>query len=365
MKIKDLVSPIENNAHRSLQEEYDNSGLIVGCYGNDVNKALVALDCTEEVVDEAINKGCDIIFTHHPILFSGLKKINGRNYIERVIIKAIQNKISIYAAHTNLDNYGKGVNHYFSEKLGLKNCTILAPKQNILNKLVVFCPLSHAEQVRSAIFQAGAGTIGDYDYCSFNSSGKGSFKAQEGTDPFVGEIGKIHYEEEIRIETIFPTFLKSNIIHKMIEAHPYEEVAYDIYPLNNEHSRVGAGMIGELENEMGIIDFFNEVKEVFQTGCIRHTQFIKDKVKKIAFCGGSGSFLIDKAKKAGADVYLTGDIKYHQFFDAEEKIVIADIGHFESEQFTMELIYDAIKENFPKFAISISEVKTNPVNYFV
>lgn len=361
--INKITSFLDTYAHPAYQESYDNAGLITGSDSENLNGALISLDCTEEVIEEAMAKNCNLIIAHHPIVFSGLKKLTGRNYVEKTIIKAIKNNIAIYAIHTNLDNIHTGVNAKICSMLGIKNTRVLQPKKGILKKLVVFCPEDKAAEVRIAVFEAGGGNIGDYDNCSFNTSGTGTFRASEGADPYVGEVGKEHHEKEVKVEVIIPAHLQGSIIKKMIGAHPYEEVAYDIYPLDNEHQRVGSGMIGELENEMDEMAFLQFLKKTMKTGCVKYTKLKGKKVKRVAVCGGSGSFLLNDAIRQKADMFVSADFKYHQFFDAEEKIVIADIGHYESEQFTKELIHELLNKNFPTFALHLSETKTNPVNY--
>ncbi len=322
------------------------------------------MDVTEKVIDEAIEKKAQLIVSHHPLVFSGLKKITGKNDVERSLIKAIQNNISIYAAHTNLDSVAGGVNGKICEKLKLQNCKILQPASGLLKKLVTFIPENHSEEVRKAVFEAGAGNIGNYDFCGFTTIGLGSFRGNENTNPFVGEKGKIHYEKEVRFETIFPSHLQGKIVHALLQAHPYEEVAYDIYPLENKNHNVGMGMVGEFTEPIPETEFLQKLKSTFNTGVIKHTALKNKPVKKVAVCGGAGSFLLSAAIAAGADFFVSGDFKYHQFFEAENKIVIADIGHFESEQFTKELFYELLKKKFPKFAVHLSEVNTNPVFYF-
>jgi len=364
LKIKEIAHFFETIAPLSLQESYDNAGLLVGDSEAEVAIALVAIDVTEKVVDEAIEKKAGLIIAHHPIVFSGLKKLTGKNYVERTVMKAVKNDIAIYAAHTNLDAVTGGVNAKICEKLGLKNCRILQPVPGKLKKLVTFIPFDSVEKVRTAVFEAGAGNIGNYDYCGYNLEGTGSFRGGEESNPYVGIKGKVHYEKEIRFETIFPGWLQSKIVKALFEAHPYEEVAYDIYPLENVFEKAGMGMVGELEKPLPENDFLTLLKNIFGTGCIKHTALKGSTVKKVAVCGGAGSFLLNHAKAAGADFFVTGDFKYHQFFDAENKIVIADIGHYESEQFTKELFYELLTKKFPKFAVRFSEVNTNPVFYF-
>ena len=363
MKIGEITNHLEQIAPLYYQESYDNSGLITGNKEHKVKQALITLDCTEKIVEEAIAKKCELIIAHHPIVFKGLKKLNGKNYIERTIIKAIQNNIAIYAIHTNLDNVQNGVSKKICDKLRLAKCKVLAPKSDLLRKLVVFCPNTHAAKVRSAICNAGAGQIGDYDYCTFNSIGEGTFRGNENTKPFVGKQGVVHQETEIKFEAVFPSHLQGTILAAMYQEHPYEEVAYDIIPLHNIHQNIGSGMIGTLDKPMKSDEFLKFVKKQMQTDCIRHTKSVKKEVQKIAVCGGSGSFLLANAKQMQADVFITADFKYHEFFDAENNLIIADIGHYESEQFTKELIQDILKENFPKFATHLSELNTNPINY--
>jgi len=364
MTIKELTQKIEALAPLSLQESYDNAGLIIGEHNTKIEGALITLDVTEEVMQEAIEKGCNLIIAHHPLIFKGIKKLNSKNMVERLIVQAIKSDIAIYAAHTNLDNVHLGVNAMVAEKLGLINTSILAPKDQILKKLVTFCPIDYAEKVRTAIFKAGAGHVGNYDSCSFNAVGEGTFKANQGTDPFVGEVGDLHTEKEIRIESVFPVYLKNQIVSAMLEAHPYEEVAYDIYSIENSYNNVGAGMVGGLENPEDTMEFIARIKKVFGTGCIRHTKIVKERISKVALCGGSGSFLLQDAIASGADIFITGDMKYHEFFEADDKIIVADVGHYESEQFTKELLMNFINKNNTTFAVRNSEVNTNPISYF-
>ncbi|TCC93751.1 Nif3-like dinuclear metal center hexameric protein [Pedobacter frigiditerrae] len=365
MKLAEITNFLEKIAPLNYQEDYDNAGLIVGNANDEVHAALVALDCTEQIVDEAITKNCNLIITHHPIVFKGLKKFNGKTYVERVVLKAIKNNIALYAIHTNLDHVAHGVSGEICKRLGIQNAKILAPKNNLLKKLVTFCPIAQADGVRNALFVAGAGDIGNYSECSFNTEGTGTFKGGQGANPFVGEVGEQHLEAEIRIETIFKVQDERKVLLALLENHPYEEVAYDIYALTNKLDNVGAGMIGWLPQEMDNVDFLNLVKQNMKVKVIRHTALLPKRVKKVAVCGGSGSFLLKDAIAAGADAFITADFKYHEFFDAEQKLVICDIGHYESEQFTSNLLIDNIQEKFPNFAIRLTEHNTNPINYFI
>ncbi len=362
--LKEVTQYFESIAPLSLQESYDNAGLITGDINSEINSVLVTVDVTEKVVEEAIKKNVQLIVAHHPIIFSGLKRITGKNYIERTVIKAIKNDIAIYASHTNLDSIDGGVNRKICEKLELQNCKILQPASGQLKKLVTFIPVEQADIVRKAIFNAGAGNIGNYDSCGFVAEGMGSFRGNENSNPFVGQKREIHSEKEIRFETIFPGYLQGRVIEALLKSHPYEEVAYDIYPLDNKFDKIGMGMIGTLTKPKTETEFLKQLKTTFNTGLIKHTGLRDKPVETVAVCGGSGSFLLNAAIAAGADFFVSGDFKYHQFFDAENKIVIADIGHFESEQFTKELFYELLTKKFPKFAVHLSEVGTNPVFYF-
>ena len=365
MKIQDMITVLESIAPPSLQEGYDNAGLLTGQPGWDCSGILVTLDATEAVIQEAIEKKCNLVVAHHPIIFGGLKKINGKNYVERTVITAIKQDIAIYAIHTNLDNVLHGVNAMIADTIGLVNRTVLQPRSSTLKKLYSFVPVSHAEQVRSAVFAAGAGHIGNYSECSFNASGEGTFKAGEGATPFVGKQGERHTEEEIKMEVIFPAWLEKKILIALLAAHPYEEVAYDIISLDNENQAIGSGLVGELATPLAEEAFLQLLKSRFGLSVIRHTALLGRPVQKIALCGGAGAFLADAARAAGADFYITSDIKYHEFFDAEDRLVIADIGHYESEQFTTELLFAILTQKFPTFAVLKTGVKTNPVRYFL
>lgn len=364
MKLHELTDHLESLAPLAYQEPYDNAGLLVGSPDTEINHALLSLDCTEAVMDEAIELGCDVIVSHHPIVFKGLKRFNGSTYVERVIMKAIKHGIAIYAIHTNLDNVVGGVNSKIAERLGLQGTRILSPKRDLLRKLVVFVPQDHSERVRTALFKAGAGNIGRYDACSFNTAGYGTFRAGEGADPFVGNPGEHHREEEVRVEVIFPSYKERSVLHGLFEAHPYEEVAYDIYQLQNSHQDVGSGLIGRLEQPMEEGDFLGLLKTQLGAKVIRHTALRGTPVVDVAVCGGAGGFLLGQAIRARADVFVTADYKYHEFFDAEGKIVIADVGHFESEQFTQQLLLEIIRKKFPTFAVRLTGMDTNPIKYY-
>lgn len=365
MKIKELVQYLEQVAPLAYQESYDNSGLLVGNPEDEIQQALIALDCTEEVVDEAISRGCDIIIAHHPIVFTGLKKLNGKNYVERVIIKAIQHRIALYAIHTNLDNVLPGVSGKIAEKLGLESFAILRPKRNLLKKLAVFVPRTHVESVRTALFDAGAGAIGDYDECSYNTSGYGTFRPLAGANPTIGSLNQQERVEETKIEVIYPERLERAILVSMYAAHPYEEVAHDIFALDNTLHTVGSGVIGNLPESMEETEFLAYLKDGLNVQVIRHTKLRNKPIFRVAVCGGAGGFLLNDAKRSGADIFISADYKYHEFFDAEGEIVIADIGHFESEQFTQELLLEIIQKKFANFAVLLTGIETNPIKYYV
>ncbi len=364
MLLQDFCKKFEELVPLALQENYDNAGLIVGNPNMEVNGVLLSLDTTEQVIQEAIDKKINLIVAHHPILFKGIKSLTGKNYIERTLLLAIKNDIAIYAAHTNLDNMANGVNFKIAEKLNLKNTRILAPKDNLLMKLVVFVPVDHTGKLLDALYQAGAGEIGKYSNCSFRVEGKGTFKGNTEANPSIGQRGVYEEVNENRVEVIFPSYLKNQILRGMYSGHVYEEVAYYLSELGNNWQDAGSGMLGELPEALHTQDFLVFLKEKMNVSVIRHTALVKDKIKRIALCGGAGSFLLSTAKAQKADIFITADFKYHEFFDADDKIIIADIGHYESEQYTKDLLLDIISKNFPNFASCLSEVKTNPVNYF-
>lgn len=363
MTVKEIVSEIEKIAPLAYQESYDNSGLAVGEPSQQVFATLICFDITEDIIDEAIELKANLIISHHPVIFSGLKRFNGKTSTDRIVSKAIKHNIALYAAHTNLDSVFGGISARLCDKLGLINQQILVPKKGELVKLVTFAPLSHADNVRNALFNAQAGYIGKYDCCSYNTEGKGTFRAGENTKPFVGEQGQIHTEPETRIEVIVKRYLLNNTITALLQAHPYEEVAYDIYPLDNALTNVGLGMVGNLPQPMPVTRFFEFVKKIFEVKCLRYSTPNKTTVSRVAVCGGSGSSFINDAVRANADVFITGDCKYHQFIDTANDIILTDIGHYESEYFAIEIFYEIISKKFPNFAVYLAKNNRNPVNY--
>ncbi len=363
MKIKQILTILEEMAPLAYAEDFDNVGLLVGDQENEATGVFVCHDALESVIEEAITKKCNLVVCFHPILFSGIKKITGKNYVERSILKAIKNDIAIYAIHTALDNHKNGVNKIFCDALGLKKTKVLVPKQNFIQKLVTYTIPENVEQVRNALFDAGAGKIGNYEDCSFNSQGIGTYMGNENSNPEIGERFEFVEAPEIKIEVTFEKHLQNKILKTLFAKHVYEEVAYEIYDLQNAHQNIGLGMIGELENPMSETEFLTFVKNKMQCGGIRHSALLGKSVSKVAVLGGSGSFAIKNAIQAGATMFLTADLKYHNFYEAENQIVLADIGHFESERYTKNYIVDFLKEKITNFAIVLSEENTNPVKY--
>ncbi len=361
--VSDITSCIERFAPLALQEGYDNSGLQVGNLLSNVESVMLTVDITEEVIDEAIVKGINMVIAHHPLIFSGLKRLTGKTEVERIVEKAIKHNVCIYASHTNLDIASNGVSFRMGEKLGLKKLKVLEPLEDRLQKIVVFVPTAHLDAVRQAMFDAGAGNVGNYSSCSYSHQGEGTFKAEAGAYPFVGKVDELHVESEIRLEVVCPSYFSEKVVRAMVTAHPYEEVAYDIIPLVNKNPYLGLGAVGEFVEPIAIEDFLLHVKKTFGAMGVRYTAPASTTISRVAMCGGSGSSLIGKAIASGAQAFITGDIKYHNFFDAKGKLLLMDIGHFESEYFSLEIISDLLKKNFPNFAVYIAETKSNPINY--
>lgn len=366
MQIKDILAEIEMLAPPSYQEPYDNCGVQTGNISIECTGALLSLDVTEAVLEEALTRHCNLVIAHHPLLFSGLKSITGKSYVERVVIKAIKNDITIYAAHTNMDNIQTGVNKKMADKIGLVNTGILVPVERRLLKLYTYVPKENAEQILNALYAAGAGNIGNYSECGFQSAGTGSFRPSEASQPYIGRAGGAReHIEELKLEVLLPDYIQGRVLQALKASHPYEEVAYELIRLENQNQTVGAGMVGNLKAPMPVHDFFSHIRNIFGLKALKHTAIHTDKVHRIALCGGSGSFLLKDAINCRADVFITSDFKYHQFFDAEGKIIITDIGHYESEHFTPEIFSEIINQKFPNFAVHLSEVNTNPINYYI
>jgi dinuclear metal center YbgI/SA1388 family protein len=365
MRIQEIIDVLEAYAPPALQEAFDNSGLLVGDAARECSGVLCTLDATEAVIREAAERGCNLVVTYHPIIFKGLKRITAKTYVERAVTGAIRNDIAIYAIHTNLDNVREGVNGRIAALLSLQDLRPLEEKAGLLRKLFVFVPRNHADTVRQALFSAGAGDISRYSDCSFNTEGTGTFRAGEGTNPFVGPIGERHEEPEVKIEVIFPVYRQQAVLKAMKAVHPYEEIAYDLVSLENTHPEIGGGWIGSLPEPLDEGAFLLRLKNVFNLTVIRHSPLLARPVRRVAICGGAGSFLTSRALGAGADWLVTADIKYHEFFAAEDRMVLADIGHFESEQFTVNLLHDILRGKFSTFAVLYSKIRTNPVHYFI
>lgn len=365
MTVNQIIYILKSTIPLSQAEDFDNVGLLCGDFEREVSGILVCHDALENVVDEAIAKDLNLIVTFHPIIFSGLKSITGKNYVERAVLKAIENKIAIYAIHTAFDNDYFGVNYRICQKLGLYNQKVLMPKKHQLQQLEVFVPQDFSEKVKTALFEAGAGNIGFYDECSFSVSGSGTFRPIEGSDPFSGTEDIRENSNEIAISVIYESYKKNQIIAAMKLAHPYEEVAYQIIQLENENHFLGLGRFGELAQPMHEEEFLSFVKDKFNLKAIRHSDFTKKEIKRVGVLGGSGASGIAGAISQNCDAYLTGDLKYHDYLQGEGKMLICDIGHFESEQFVTEHLVEILSQKFTTFAVSKSTEKTNPVNYFL
>lgn len=364
MIIQEVINHLETLSPLSYAEDFDNVGTLVGDVTAPLTGVLVTLDTLESVVDEAIAKNCNLIVSFHPIIFKGLKKLTGKTYVERVVIKAIKHSIVIYSMHTALDNAFEGVSAIICNKLELKHKQILIPQRGTIKKLTTYVPKDEAVTLRNALFKTGAGSIGNYSNCSFSVEGNGTFKGSTVSNPTKGKMGTTHREAETKITVTFPKHLESKVLKTLLETHSYEEVAYEIMTLENKNQHIGMGMVGELQKSLTEIDFLNHLKLKMNTGCIRHSLLLHKPIKKIAVLGGSGSFAIGAAKAAGADAFVTADLKYHDFFSAEHSIFLADIGHYESEQFTKNYLVEYLTKKITNFAIILSKTNTNPVKYF-
>lgn len=363
MRIKEIIQVIEQLAPLPLQEEYDNSGLQCGDPNRETTGVLLAIDVTEDVVEEAIALGCNLIITHHPIAFRPFRSLTGRNYVERSMVMAIRNDIALYAAHTNLDNAQGGVNYRLAEMLELQNVKILSPRENALLKFVTTVPVQHAESVRNALFNAGAGHIGHYDSCSYNLTGEGTFRPGAGSNPFVGESERLHFEPEVRIETVVPVMKKEEVLRALLAVHPYEEPVFDLYPIANEWARHGSGVVGVLPEPMPEQEFLYLLKDLFNLTTISHTKLRGGEIRDVAICGGAGAFLIPRAVAYGADAFVTGEAKYNDYHDVEDRLLLAVVGHYESEICTKDLFFDLLSKKIPTFAIHKSAFDVNPVKY--
>jgi dinuclear metal center YbgI/SA1388 family protein len=364
MTVSEITALLEEQAPLPFAEDFDNVGLLVGDPSMEVTGILVTLDTLERVVEEAVAKKCNLIVSFHPILFKGLKRITGKTYVERTVLKAIQNGVAIYSMHTALDNVREGVNGKICEVLGLENTRVLIPKTGVIKKLVTYVPLGSKDALLEKLFEAGAGHLGNYSHCSFTGEGTGSFLPGQGSNPAIGKQGDLQLEPEVQLHITFTHERERAVLDALFAHHPYEEVAYEVTTLENKYGHLGMGMVGELPRAVAPKEFLQLVRDRFHCGCIRHSELPEAPFRKVAVLGGSGAFAIGAAKAAGADILITADVKYHEFYQAEGKMVIADIGHYETEQFTKNLIAEYLSEKIPNFAIALSETKTNPINYF-
>lgn len=363
MVINDVIQHLEILAPLQYAEDFDNVGLLVGDRNTPLTGVLVTLDTLEAVVDEAIEKHCNLIVSFHPIIFKGLKKLNGNNYVERVVIKAIRHNIAIYAIHTALDNSLQGVNSIICDQLSLRSKRILIPQKGTIKKLTTYVPTKDADALRKALFAVGAGYIGNYENCSFNTEGIGTYQGNKESNPRVGERYEFCEALETQISMTFEKHLESKVLKTLFENHPYEEVAYEIISLENTNQGIGMGMIGVLEKPMATEDFLHSLKIHMKVPAIRHSKLLKDKIQTVAVLGGSGSFAISAAMASEVDVFVTADLKYHDFYAAEDRIVLVDIGHYESEQYTKNFLAEYLSKKITNFAIVLSMTNTNPVKY--
>jgi dinuclear metal center YbgI/SA1388 family protein len=367
--VREILNALDQWAPRSLQASYDNSGHLVGLPNAEVTKAIVALDCTEALIGEAVEVGAQAVIVHHPIIFKGLKRLTGSGPIERTVMAALKHDIAILAIHTNLDHVHTGVSQHLAQCIGVDPATlqILQPMRDQLYSLTFYTPEDHADAVETAVFAAGAGHVGNYDECAFRTEGEGSFRPLAGSNPFSGTLGEQHRVAERRTEVVVPKWRLAAVQAAMQAAHPYEEVAHNIVALANAHQQVGAGMVGNLPEPMELMAFLDQAKSALSAPLIRHTAPTGRPIRRVAVCGGSGSFLLEDAVASGADLYLTADFKYHEFQEADGRIVIADVGHFESEWRTGEIITSYLtehfKDKFPNFAVHLARENHNPVHY--
>jgi dinuclear metal center YbgI/SA1388 family protein len=361
VKCREIIEKIEKLAPLNLAESWDNVGLLIGDYQKEIKNIMVTLDVTLEVVKEAVEKKIDLIIAHHPIIFKPLKKITMDDYTGQMVCNLIKNDISVYAAHTNLDIAKGGLNDVLASRLQLNNVKVLKALKNVqLKKIVVFIPDGYQDAVREAMAKEGAGWIGDYSHCTFMTKGTGTFKPLEGTNPFIGKQGQVEKAEEYRLETIVPQDKVGKVIKAMLEVHPYEEVAYDIYPLEIEGEAVGIGRIGTLENEMTFSEFIKLVKNTLNIEYIKYIGNEKSIISKVAICTGSGADFISACVKQKADVYITGDVKYHEAqFAQQNGLNLIDAGHYETENIVVPFLMDYLNDTYQNKGIKIFSAQSN------
>jgi len=355
MKIKEVILHLERKFPLYWQEEYDNCGVQCGDKEQEITGALVCFNFSEKAIEEAIARNANLIISHHPLIFKGLQKIEPTSPTGRMIFKAIQHKLVLYSMHTNIDNGIEGGNWLFAKKLGLKELKVLAPKEALFRKLVFYAPNGEEVPIIDALFTAGCGAVGNYINCSFRAEGKGTFQPLKSANPFIGQADVTEMVDEVRVEMIFPKAIQQKVIKTLYRHHPYEEPAFDIFALENSISQIGLGSIGTLPQSMRAEYFFDVMKKELNIEYFRISGKTDRTIQKVAVCGGSGSSFIRTAFAAGADIFITGDVKYHDFFSVDNQMIIADIGHFEGESFIKEIIYNELKENFSNFATIILE----------
>ncbi len=364
MLIGHITAALEQYAPFQLQEDFDNCGLIIGSPAHECSGVLVSVDVTTAVVKEAIESGCNLIVAHHPLLFKGIKRLNGLSPVEQAVKLALCHDIAVYACHTCLDNAAEGVSHMMAAKLGLEVVKVLEPKRGTLTALSVCVPAESADELRLALFEAGAGSIGDYDSCSFAVTGMGTFRPLDGAEPYSGKVGSQYIGEEVRLDLVLPSYLQNSVEKALVEVHPYEEPAYQFFPMLNGSRHLGLGAVGNLAHALTPDELVAHVKSVFQSPVARCSAYPADSIiRRVAVCGGAGSSLIPKAIAAGAQAIVTSDTRYHDFVDYANTILIVDIGHHESENCTKDIFYHIITKKFPNFAVRYANADINPINY--
>ncbi len=359
--IGDLSSALESVAPSLYAESYDNVGLLVGRSEWKCEKVLVALDITEAVVQEAIEKGVQAIVAHHPVIFGGIQRLTGEDTAQRAIELAIKHSIALLACHTNLDAIEGGVSYRMAQAISLVNVRTLQPRSGLLWNLIVYVPAESAETLLEALWEAGAGKMGAYDECAFRSHGLGSFRPKEGAHPHNGVIGERAFADEIRLELLVPEGARKKVHQCMMEHHPYEEIAHSWLKHDGVHHSVGFGAIGQWD-ACDWPEAVRRIKTAFGVASFRHTMPIASDYRTVAVCGGAGADLLAQAKSQQAELFITSDITYHRYFGADDRLVFIDIGHWESEQHAMELLIDIVREKFPNFAVLKSETNTNPMH---
>ncbi len=367
MRVRDIQEIMEAWAPREIAWEDDNVGLQIGNSDKKVQRVLVVLEISFELLAEAKRKKVDLIITHHPLLFQPLKSITESTNSGRFVRQIIQSEIAVYSAHTNLDFTRGGVSFVLAERLGLTGVDFLHRTSGGMKKVSVFVPPDHVEAVAEQMASAGAGVIGNYEKCSYRTLGTGTFQAQKGATPSLGSVGQFETIPEVRLEMLVPNWRLPAVIKGMFDTHPYEEVAYDVYPLDNEPRDFGAGAVGDLEAPVRLLEFIDRVKDILKAHQVRFTGDSASRVKRIAVCGGSGGSLLPAALKAKADAFVTADVKYHTFQEARKKIALVDAGHYETERPILDVVAErlrrAIKERGDEVKVLVASTLTSPIFY--